>query len=67
MGTGGPPGGGYGLIVRDLKSLNGIFLKIAHEERLDSGDVFRIGQELLRLEVRRSFPSAFCSFGEPGA
>jgi hypothetical protein len=40
-----------GLLVRDLRSLNGVFIKLMHEERLDSGDVFRIGQELLRFDV----------------
>ena len=42
---------GGNLSVRDLRSLNGVFLKIAKEEALESGDVFRIGQELLRFEV----------------
>jgi hypothetical protein len=40
-----------GLVVRDLRSLNGVFVKIAQEERLESGDIFRIGQELLRFDV----------------
>ncbi len=40
-----------GLTVRDLKSLNGVFIRIAQEERLESGDIFRIGQELLRFDV----------------
>jgi hypothetical protein len=40
-----------GLMVRDLRSLNGVFIKILQEERLESGDVFRIGQELLRFNV----------------
>jgi pSer/pThr/pTyr-binding forkhead associated (FHA) protein len=40
-----------GVIIRDLQSLNGVFLKIAAEEPLESGDIFRIGQELLRFEV----------------
>jgi pSer/pThr/pTyr-binding forkhead associated (FHA) protein len=43
--------GPNGLIVRDLRSLNGVFLKITSEESLESGDVFRIGQELLRFEL----------------
>jgi pSer/pThr/pTyr-binding forkhead associated (FHA) protein len=43
--------GPNGLIVRDLRSLNGVFLKISSEESLESGDVFRIGQELLRFEL----------------
>jgi pSer/pThr/pTyr-binding forkhead associated (FHA) protein len=40
-----------GLMVRDLRSLNGVFIKILQEEKLESGDVFRIGQELLRFDV----------------
>ena len=40
-----------GLTVRDLRSLNGVFIKIIHEEKLDSGDIFRIGQELLRFDL----------------
>jgi pSer/pThr/pTyr-binding forkhead associated (FHA) protein len=40
-----------GLKVRDLRSLNGVFLKITGEEALESGDIFRLGQELLRFEV----------------
>jgi pSer/pThr/pTyr-binding forkhead associated (FHA) protein len=40
-----------GVAVRDLRSLNGVFLKISQEEPLESGDIFRIGQELLRFEV----------------
>jgi pSer/pThr/pTyr-binding forkhead associated (FHA) protein len=43
--------GPNGMTVRDLRSLNGVFLKITQEEPLESGDVFRIGQELLRFEV----------------
>jgi pSer/pThr/pTyr-binding forkhead associated (FHA) protein len=43
--------GPNGLKVRDLRSLNGVFLKISGEEALESGDIFRLGQELLRFEV----------------
>lgn len=43
--------GPSGLVVRDLKSLNGVFVKIDAEEMLESGDVIRIGQELLRFEI----------------
>ena len=38
-------------MVRDLKSLNGVFVKIDAEEALESGDVIRVGQELLRFEI----------------
>jgi pSer/pThr/pTyr-binding forkhead associated (FHA) protein len=40
-----------GLVVRDANSLNGVFVKISGEEELQDGDVFRIGQELLRFDV----------------
>ena len=40
-----------GLEVRDLRSLNGIFVRITEEEQLESGDSFRIGQELLRFDA----------------
>ncbi|HZS38069.1 MAG TPA: FHA domain-containing protein [Polyangia bacterium] len=39
-----------GLVLRDCGSLNGVFVKLAGEEELYDGDVFRIGQELLRFE-----------------
>jgi pSer/pThr/pTyr-binding forkhead associated (FHA) protein len=40
-----------GLVVRDADSLNGVYAKISNEEELQDGDVFRIGQELLRFDV----------------
>lgn len=40
-----------GLEVRDLRSLNGVFVKLTQEEQLESGDTFRIGQELLRFDI----------------
>jgi FHA domain/zinc-ribbon domain len=36
--------------VRDLDSLNGVFVKMTQEEELVSGQIMRIGQELLRFE-----------------
>jgi len=42
---------GEGLTVRYLRSLNGVFIKITQEEKLESGDIFRIGQELLRFDL----------------
>jgi pSer/pThr/pTyr-binding forkhead associated (FHA) protein len=39
-----------GLVVRDAGSLNGVFVKLADEEQLVDGDIFRIGQELLRFD-----------------
>lgn len=38
-------------IVRDLDSLNGVFVKMTGEEELQSGQIIRIGQELLRFEI----------------
>ena len=38
-------------VVRDLDSLNGVFVKMTTEEELQSGQIIRIGQELLRYEV----------------
>ncbi len=43
--------GPNGMTIRDLRSLNGVFLKISQDEPLESGDIFRIGQELLRFEI----------------
>jgi pSer/pThr/pTyr-binding forkhead associated (FHA) protein len=40
-----------GAVIRDLGSLNGVFTKMQGEEELQSGDVFRIGQELLRFDA----------------
>ena len=40
-----------GLVVRDSNSLNGVYAKISAEEELQDGDVFRIGQELLRFDA----------------
>jgi pSer/pThr/pTyr-binding forkhead associated (FHA) protein len=42
---------GGGAVVRDLDSLNGVFVKMTQEEELSSGQIIRIGQELLRFEV----------------
>ena len=39
-----------GVVVRDTGSLNGVFVKLSGEEELVDGDVFRIGQELLRFD-----------------
>jgi pSer/pThr/pTyr-binding forkhead associated (FHA) protein len=40
-----------GAVIRDVGSLNGVFCKMTQEEELSSGDVFRIGQELLRYDA----------------
>jgi pSer/pThr/pTyr-binding forkhead associated (FHA) protein len=42
---------GQTAIVRDLSSLNGVFVKMTQEEELQSGQIIRIGQELLRFEL----------------
>lgn len=38
-------------IIRDLDSLNGVFVKMTQEEELQSGQIIRIGQELLRFDL----------------
>ena len=42
---------GPSAMVRDLDSLNGVFVKMTQEEELSSGQIIRIGQELLRFEL----------------
>jgi len=42
---------GQQAVVRDLDSLNGVFVKMTGEEELQSGQIIRIGQELLRFEI----------------
>jgi pSer/pThr/pTyr-binding forkhead associated (FHA) protein len=42
---------GQGANIRDLDSLNGVFVKMTQEEELASGQIIRIGQELLRFEL----------------
>ena len=37
--------------VRDLDSLNGVFVKMTEEEEIVPGQIIRIGQELLRLDL----------------
>lgn len=41
---------GQSALVRDLDSLNGVFVKMTQEEELQNGQIIRIGQELLRFE-----------------
>jgi hypothetical protein len=38
------------IVIRDNDSLNGVFVKLRREVELIGGDVFRIGQELLRFD-----------------
>ncbi|MBK8480141.1 MAG: FHA domain-containing protein [Proteobacteria bacterium] len=42
---------GPAILVEDTGSLNGVFVRIVAEERLRSGDIFRVGQELLRFDA----------------
>jgi pSer/pThr/pTyr-binding forkhead associated (FHA) protein len=44
-----------GLAVADLSSLNGVYRKMTEEERIVPGTYFRIGRQLLRLEVPGDF------------
>jgi pSer/pThr/pTyr-binding forkhead associated (FHA) protein len=39
-----------GAVVRDLESLNGVFVKMTGEEELKDAMIFRIGQELMRFD-----------------
>ncbi|MBW2531141.1 MAG: zinc ribbon domain-containing protein, partial [Deltaproteobacteria bacterium] len=39
------------MLLEDAGSLNGVFVRITQEEPLVEGDIFRIGQELLRFDV----------------
>ena len=39
-----------GVVVRDTGSLNGVYVKLTDAEELVDGDIFRIGQELLRFD-----------------
>lgn len=51
---------GSKIIVKDEVSLNGVYVKLAPEQpvELQSGDVFRIGQEIIRFEVLTPQPAA---------
>lgn len=62
---------GAQLSIRDEGSLNGVYLKLKPQEpnRLEYGDVFRIGQEIIRFEeLRGQGPSTdgVERFGSPG-
>jgi pSer/pThr/pTyr-binding forkhead associated (FHA) protein len=49
---------GAKLFVKDELSLNGVYVKVAPDSpvELQSGDVFRIGQEIIRFELLSSQP-----------
>ena len=36
-------------IIRDCSSLNGVFVRISKDEKLEDGNILRIGQELIRF------------------
>jgi pSer/pThr/pTyr-binding forkhead associated (FHA) protein len=40
-----------GAVVRDLESLNGVFVRMVDEEEIQPGQVIRLGQELLRFDL----------------
>lgn len=40
-----------GAVIRDLSSLNGVFVRMTDEEEIKPGQVIRIGQELLRFDL----------------
>jgi pSer/pThr/pTyr-binding forkhead associated (FHA) protein len=40
-----------GVLVRDQSSLNGVYVKMSGEEEIQPGDIFRIGQELMRFDT----------------
>jgi pSer/pThr/pTyr-binding forkhead associated (FHA) protein len=42
---------GSGAVVRDLDSLNGVFVRMTGEEEIQPGQVIRMGQELLRFDL----------------
>jgi len=43
--------GAEGVSVRDLDSLNGIYLRLRNRSELRDGDIFLVGLELLRFEL----------------
>ncbi len=42
---------GPGALVRDLDSLNGVFVRMTGEEEIQPGQIIRMGQELLRFDL----------------
>ncbi len=42
---------GNGAVVRDLDSLNGVFVRMTGEEEIQPGQIIRMGQELLRFDL----------------
>jgi pSer/pThr/pTyr-binding forkhead associated (FHA) protein len=52
-------------VIRDLDSLNGVFVKMTQEEELSSGQIFRIGQHLLGFELLAAPPQPAADGSEP--
>jgi pSer/pThr/pTyr-binding forkhead associated (FHA) protein len=50
-GTGPGPGPGPGIVLADLGSKNGTFLRIRRDTQLAHGDYVFMGQQLLRVEI----------------
>lgn len=46
------------LMVTDLDSVNGVWLRVRGEAEIEAGDVFLCGQQVIRLDVRRKTPTA---------
>ncbi len=42
---------GHQAVLRDLDSLNGVFVRMVDEEEIEPGQIIRIGQELLRFDL----------------
>ncbi len=40
-----------GAVIRDLDSLNGVFVRMSEEEEVKPGQIIRLGQELLRFDL----------------
>ena len=46
-----------GVVLKDLKSLNGTYLKVRTARKIEHGDQFRVGQEMFRLTVKEELES----------
>ena len=50
------------LYVKDLKSLNGTYLRVRNAVEIDHDDIFRAGQQIFRLSLREEAPRASTAF-----
>ena len=50
------------LLVKDLKSLNGTYLRVRNAVEIDHDDVFRAGQQIFRLSLREEAPRDSAAF-----